>query len=198
MDNAEFEKLLARIRSGDEEAAKYCVEYFEPEIRRVARVRLRDPRLQAIADSVDVSQSVFGKFFQTYGKNTSELRHPSELLALLVKMTKNKVIDLARKHKPVYQPAKATPAIARETAQLGDLDAIFDDPGPSSVIASRDLAEHIRRKMTAEEYDIMERRNSGQAWDQIASELDRSADALRKQLQRALNRLRTELNPENL
>lgn len=194
MEQTEFEDLMRRLRLGDQEAAHECVSYFEPELRRIARVRLRDPRLQSLADSVDISQSVFGKFFQRYAAD-GQIETQEQLLALLVKMTKNRVIDLARKHK---SPVSSKPDhfAAREVTQLGDLDAMLQESGPSTVVASKDLAEKIRTKLTEEEYDLVDRRNQGQPWEQIAAARGRSAESLRKQLARALIRVRIELNVE--
>ncbi|MEO1614604.1 MAG: sigma-70 family RNA polymerase sigma factor [Planctomycetota bacterium] len=194
MDKRQFEDLMRRIRSGDEEAARECVTHFEPELRRIARVRLRDPRLRSLADSIDVSQSVFGKFFERYS-NEHNIETQEQLLGLLVKMTKNRVIDLARKHKPTgLDPHEG--GVAREVKHLGELDAMIHDSGPSTVVASRDLAAHIRSKLTPEEYDLVERRNLGQPWEQISNDLGRSGESLRKQLARALERVRKEMNFE--
>lgn len=194
MEPTQFEDLMQRIRRGDEDAARECVEYFEPELRRIARVRLRDPKLRSIADSVDVSQSVFGKFFERYSGG-SNIESKEQLLALLVTMTKNRVIDLARKHKsPNESGVESLAGVAREVRHLGDLDAMVEDSGPSTVVASKDLAAHIRTKLSADEFDLVERRNQGQAWDQIAASLGKSAESLRKQLARALQRVRDEMN----
>ncbi|MEM6470270.1 MAG: sigma-70 family RNA polymerase sigma factor [Planctomycetota bacterium] len=195
MDPNQFESLMRRIREGDEDAARECVEHFEPELRRIARVRLRDPRLRSLADSIDVSQSVFGKFFQRYSSE-QKIETKEQLLALLVKMTKNRVIDLARKHRPPQKAVDGGMVAAREVTQLGDLDAMIEDSGPSTVIASKDLAEHIRQKLSAEEFDLVSRRNQGQAWEQISDALGQSAESLRKRLARALQRVRDEMNLE--
>lgn len=196
MEQAEFENLLSRIRDGDQQAARSCVEYFEPELRRVARVRLRDPRLQSIADSMDVTQSVFGDFFRNCLKEDVRLASADQLLSLLVTMTKNRVIDLARKHKRIEgNEARTQPA--REVTQLGDLDAVLNVAGPSSVVASKDLAEYIRTKMSVDEFAILERRNLGLSWDHVADELGKTSEALRKQLARAIERVRSEFDAKN-
>ena len=52
-----FLDLLRRVREGDQLAAADLVGRFEPELRRVVRVRLNDPRLTRLLDSADVCQS---------------------------------------------------------------------------------------------------------------------------------------------
>lgn len=58
-----FADLISRVRSGDQLAAAEIVRQYEPEIRREVRVRLHDPRLRRVLDSMDISQSVLGSFF---------------------------------------------------------------------------------------------------------------------------------------
>ncbi len=58
-----FAEFIRRVRAGDERAAMDLVERYEPSIRRAVRVRLRDPRLRRLIESVDMCQSVFGSFF---------------------------------------------------------------------------------------------------------------------------------------
>jgi hypothetical protein len=56
-----FSDFIRRVRRGDERAAEELVERYGPAIRRVVRVRLRDPRLQRLMDSGDICQSVFDR-----------------------------------------------------------------------------------------------------------------------------------------
>lgn len=192
MLQSDFEQLLDRIRSGDEQAAREFVEHFEPEIRRIARVRMRDHRIRALTDSVDVVQSVFGDFFHKYNTEERRIASSDQLLSLLVTMTKNRIIDLARKHKRTR--ASNEGQNAKEVSQIGQLDVMLNESGPSTVVTSRDLAEHIRTRMSDSEFAIVELRNEGFSWREVADELGGSAEALRKQLERALGRVRQELN----
>src|SRR5262245_23610315 len=54
-----FDELMRRVRAGDEQAAADLVRRYEPAIRRAVRVRLRDPQLRRLLDSIDICQSVF-------------------------------------------------------------------------------------------------------------------------------------------
>ena len=62
-EESAFRDLIRRVRAGDEDAAKEIVRIYEPAIRREARVRLVDPRLRRLFDSMDICQSVFASFF---------------------------------------------------------------------------------------------------------------------------------------
>jgi len=58
-----FRELIRRVRAGDHAAAAELVRVSEPAIRRAARIRLTDPALRRLFDSMDVCQSVFSSFF---------------------------------------------------------------------------------------------------------------------------------------
>ena len=48
---------------GEEQAATELVQRYEPELRRFVRFRLTNGRLRRHVDSVDICQSVLGRFF---------------------------------------------------------------------------------------------------------------------------------------
>ena len=58
LGNEGFQVLLRRVRAGDEQAARELVRRYEPAIRRAARIRLVDTRLNRLLDSMDICQSV--------------------------------------------------------------------------------------------------------------------------------------------
>ena len=63
MEPPDFDKFLAALRSGDERAAAELVRRYEPYLRQVICLRLTDPCLRRVFDSVDICQSVLGEFF---------------------------------------------------------------------------------------------------------------------------------------
>lgn len=188
-DTSDISDLMSRVRSGDSAAAAECVRRFEPEIRRAARVRMTDPRLRRLVDSVDICQSVFGRFFVHAANGSLDLERPEQLLALLVTMTRNRVTDLAREQTAEKRDVRRI--LAKGSVVLNA--AADGSPGPGSVLAGIELVQLIRSRLNADELDLVERRDDGQQWQQIAAELGGSADGLRKKLERALERVREEL-----
>jgi hypothetical protein len=61
------------------------------------------------------------------------------------------------------------------------------------VVANRELWEEFRKRLTAEELRLADRRAAGLPWAQIAAEFGGRPDALRMQLSRALDRVTREL-----
>jgi hypothetical protein len=58
-----FRDLIDRIRPRDEQAAAELVWLYEPTIRMAIRLRLSDPALRRLLDSMDICQSVLANFF---------------------------------------------------------------------------------------------------------------------------------------
>ena len=88
--------FIQRVRAGDQAAAVELVRRYEPAIRRVVRLQMRDPRLRRILDSMDVCQSVLASFFLRAATGQYDLNQPAQLLRLLAVMARNKVASQAR------------------------------------------------------------------------------------------------------
>jgi RNA polymerase sigma factor (sigma-70 family) len=187
-DGNQFRALIQRVREGDAAAASECVRLYEPEIRRAARIRLTDPRLRRLVDSVDICQSVFGRFFVHAANGSLDMERPEQLLALLVAMTRNRVTDMAREQTAQKRDVRRQLDLSSGIQKLADRS-----PGPGSVAAAAELLSRVREHLTPEERRLVECRNAGLTWQQIAEERNGTAAALRKQLERALERVRTEL-----
>src|SRR5437868_13668463 len=97
LDENAFRELIRRVRSGDGGAAAELVRRYEPTIRRIARVRLADERLRRRFDSLDICQSVFASFFVRAALGQFELDGPEQLLAVLVSMSRRKLVDQVRR-----------------------------------------------------------------------------------------------------
>src|SRR5437588_8834998 len=101
VDNSEgrFADLIQRVRSGDEDASTELVRRYEPAIRRVVRVHLRDPRLRRVLDSTDIAQSVLATFFVRANLGQYELDSPESLLKLLATIARNKLTNQANRQR---------------------------------------------------------------------------------------------------
>src|SRR5207248_965931 len=123
------------------------VRRYEPEIRRAIRVKLTDPRLRGVLDSVDVCQSVLGNFFVRAAAGQFELDNPRQLLGLLVTMARNKVLDHARRQQADRRDQRRVDAGGAD-----GLDQVADGgPGPSTIVAGRELLAEVRRRLSDEE-----------------------------------------------
>ena len=188
LSDAQFVDLLNRTRNGDQDAARALVKEYEPEIRRAARMRLTDPHLRRIVDSMDICQSVFGRFFRSATEGSFDLERPEQLLVLLITMTRNRVIDEHRRQ----TTAKRSGGDINDAVSPDEL--VEHSPGPRTAAAARELLTEVRSRLSQDELAIADRRGAGQSWEEISAELKESAESLRKRLERALQRVREEMN----
>lgn len=187
----EFENLIARVREGDAEAARQCVQAFEPEIRRAVRMRLTDPRLRQFVDSVDICQSVFGKFFISAADDQLEIERPEQMLGLLITMARHRVIDLARRQYAKRRDVERNERIDGNSS--GPMQLAGQARNPLSVVIGNELVNEIKQRLSPAELEIAEQRLSGQPWQEIADRFGEQVDAVRKRYDRAMLRVRKEL-----
>jgi RNA polymerase sigma-70 factor (ECF subfamily) len=188
-ENESFAELIRGIRTGDADAATRLVRQYEPEIRRLIRVRLTSPRLGRTLDSMDVCQSVLGNFFVRAAAGQFDLKRPEQLLHLLMKMASNRLRDHARR----MQAQRRDGRRLEEAGQRALDAAIAPVETPSQIVAGRELLREVQRRLAPEERYLAEQRALGRDWADLAAELGAGPEALRKRLARALDRVLGEL-----
>jgi RNA polymerase sigma-70 factor (ECF subfamily) len=187
-----FDELMGRVRSGDEQAAARLVRDFEPVVRRVVRARLRGDRARQEFDSMDICQSVLAAFFVRAATGQYDLKEPDDLIKLLLTMTRNKVAEKKRHQHRLRRDSRRTVGGVEELALVGQ------DPTPSSVIASKELLDQARQRLSEEERRLVELRGQGLSWEEVAASLGGTAGARRNQLARALDRVAVELRIDEI
>src|SRR4051794_37106325 len=194
-----FELLIRRVRDGDQQAAAELVRRYEPAIRRAARVRLMDTRLNRLLDSMDICQSVLASFFVRTALGQYQLETPDQLLKLLATMTRNKLASAVKGHGAGRRDFRRVEGQAGgdgsdEQSDAAGVEAIAGPgPTPSREVAARDLLNEARRRLLPDELSLLERRQQGCDWAEIAAERGASPDAIRKRLARAIDRVAQEL-----
>jgi RNA polymerase sigma-70 factor (ECF subfamily) len=192
IDAHAFDELIRRVRAGDQDAATELVKRYEPAIRRAVRFRLADARLGTLFDSMDICQSVLASFFIRAASGQYELETPGQLLRLLTAMARNKLNSQARKQ---FAQRRDTRRVAAGGQDEGRLVAAGESP--SGVVAARDLLQEVHRRLSADERRLLELRTQGYDWSAIASEIGGGAEALRRRLSRALDRIAGQLGLED-
>jgi len=186
----EYAEFIRRIRDGDENAAEELVRRYECEIRLEVRgrLRLRNPALRRVFDSMDICQSVLASFFTRAAVGEFDLDEPSQLIRLLVGMARKKVAHQARHHQRQR----------RDVRRVGDGDlekgiAAATDETPSRLVSGRELLQKFRERLLDDERRIADLRARGSDWAAVAAELGGTPEARRKQLARAVARVEQEL-----
>jgi RNA polymerase sigma-70 factor (ECF subfamily) len=186
-----FSEFLRRIRAGDEGAAAELVRRYEAAIRIEVRRRLNDPSLYPLFDSMDICQSVLASFFLRAAAGEYDLDDPAQLLRLLVGIARNKLAWHSRRQHRQRRDSRRS---------VHDGPAVLDDlPGglsPDSLVAGRELLQQVRQRMSEPERQLADLRGEGLTWPEIAARLGGQAQARRRQLSRALDRIAQELGLE--
>lgn len=186
-DSARFEKLIRQVRAGDQQAAVELVREYEPYIRRAARNRLRGSPLRRVLDSLDVCQSVLISLFHRTAQGQYELDTPEQLQRLLVRMVHNKVADAWRRYS------------VRILGQDGvePHDPPDDALPPDERVCLQELHALARQNFSLEEWVLWEQRESGLSWAELAAQYGGTAESLRKQVSRAIERVSEALRNES-
>jgi RNA polymerase sigma-70 factor (ECF subfamily) len=189
-EDATFSDLMRRVRAGDAAAATELVRTYEAAIRRAVRVRLEDTRLQRLCDSMDICQSVLASFFLRAAAGQYDVEKPEDLFKLLISLARNKLTDQARRQKALRRGG------GRVDEGLDGVDRAAPGDSPSEQVIGQELLEEFRKRLTNEERYLAEQRALGREWADLAAEQGDSAGALRKRLERAINRVTRELGLE--
>ena len=193
MDPPSFAELVSRARGGDPDAVRHLVELYEPVIRRQVRFSLLENKLRRVLEEADVCQSVMGRFFTGLEQRRFELDGPEQLNGLLKRLVRNKITDHAR-----YWKAGRRDYLRNITPIDPDdpVEPISPDPTPSRVVADADFLARFEGRLSDGERAIFALRRQGMNWPEIADRVGGKAEAIRKRFERALERVRRNLDPE--
>jgi RNA polymerase sigma-70 factor (ECF subfamily) len=190
LEGEEYTDFIRRIRLGDERAAEELIRRYEPEIRLEIRtmLRLRDPRLRRVFDSMDICQSVMVSFFLRAAVGDFDLDEPSQLIRLLVGMARNRLAERVRFHQRHRRDVRR---IGGEGPDQWGIPS--ETESPSEVISRRELLAMFRERLSDDERKIAELRSQGYDWAAVVRELGGTPEGRRKQLARAIERVGQEL-----
>ena len=186
-----FADFVRRIRAGDDQAAVELVRQFEPLIRTEVRMRLSDPRLYRLFDSMDICQSVLGSFFVRVAAGEYDLERPEQLVGLLVAITRNKLAFQVRKSHRQRRDVNRLAAV-----EVEEMDIAAAQDTPSQLASGKELLKVFRAKLTEEERLLADLRTQDSPWEEIALRVGGTPDGRRKQLTRAVERVSRELGLE--
>jgi RNA polymerase sigma factor (sigma-70 family) len=177
-----LDQLLTGLNSGDAAAAEQVFRTYEPYLRILVRRELR-AELRTKFDSSDVVQSVWADLLvgiQGRGWHFADRAH---LQAFLVRLMKNRFIDLCRKH---------APALAHEQRladnELAEIVAA-DLPRPSEVAQGNELWERILALCPANHRELVQMKLKGLTANEIAARTGLHPNSVRRILVELAQRL---------
>jgi len=180
---SDFKRLIERIKSAEGVAADELVKELEPEIRRFVRFRMKTRQLQRFIESVDISQSVFAKFFVDLQDDAVDPDSIEQVRMLLMTMAKNKLIDHIRRSQTAKRDDGRLHTNGEDVLQHRRDESA---KSPSELLEARELLDRIRDAMSDEDLVLVDKRLSGCSWQQLADEYGTTKEAMRKRVKRII------------
>jgi RNA polymerase sigma factor (sigma-70 family) len=179
---SEFADLMERVHDGSQDAAWQLLEKYGPHVKRYVRRSLNN-EMRSKFDSLDFAQVVWASFFREPDR-FRRLESPTELLAYLASLARNKVVGEVRR-----RMMSEKNDINREIG-FGDLDedvavrCANPDPSPSSVAMARERWHQLVDNQPESVRRIVELRFMGATFPEIAEQLNINERTARKAIER--------------
>ena len=185
MNTAEspLQDLLERIQSGDEQASAAVYQEYVPYLRMVVRRQITEEQ-RAKFDSIDVVQSIWADLLDGLRKGRWSFASPDHFRAFLVRATRNRMADYARRHRQALQHER------------GGIEDLYPSrmPRPSAEARANEKWDSILLKCTPEQRPIVEMKRDGYALAEIAEKTGYHPSSIRRILY-ALNDCETNDDP---
>lgn len=186
------ESLLARLREGDEDAARELVEVYEPYIRRAIRPQIAKYNLRAAIDSADICQSVLGGFLIRLALGQFQISSPQDLEHLLLGIMRKKFAHLVRREYASRRDRNRHQSLGDEQVLVGG-----DATTPDEIAMRRDLLERLQAKLSIGERHLLRMRLERRSWAEIAELVGETETTLRQRLSRALRQAVQDLEAQD-
>jgi RNA polymerase sigma factor (sigma-70 family) len=187
-----LERLLARVAEGSQAATSELIASYGEHVRAVVRSRLHS-KLRPLVDSDDFLQSMWGSVVRI-GPRLADIHRADQLIALLSKIARNKVIDqlrrrtLTQKHRPMAHGPVGQIEASQPVTRRNEL------PSASQVAIARERWEKMLEDEPPKSQEILQLRLSGCTYQEIASALEIHERTVRRTLARLAEKDREELD----
>lgn len=192
-DAESFARLMARLRSGEDAAAREVFERFAGRLVALARGRFNRLLVRKV-DPEDVVQSAFKSFFIRHREGKLDVGDSGGLWNLLTLITLRKCADRAD-----YFLAERRDAAREATGSAGGegpdawLVALDREPRPEEAVILAETVECLFRDASVHERPVLELSLQGYTAAEISVRLgraERSVRRLREQVRKRLERQR--------
>jgi DNA-directed RNA polymerase specialized sigma24 family protein len=150
-DGESLGALFGRVRAGDQHAATELVRRYEPALRRLVRLRLRDRQLRRLLDSADVGQAVLLHFLVRVASGEYECYTPEQVLKLLATMARRHLVNLALREQAAKRDYRRLATVPVEECAVAARGS-----SPSQHVAAQELLNKARLLLTPDERRLLE------------------------------------------
>ena len=165
--------VMARLRSGDDDAATEVFERFTTRLIALARIHL-DSRVRQKVDPEDVLQSVYKSFFLRYAQGQFDFQGWDGLWALLTCITVRKCGRVSRRFHSDGRNVNAE--LPQATDKLGAepiQEVLAEGPTPAEVVMLAELVENLLAELDMRDRAIVSLALQGFSAAEISTQLDR-------------------------
>ena len=188
-EGSSFEKLLVQLENGRSSAASQVFDRFADRLLALARSRMNPQMLQRV-DPEDVTQSVFGSFFQRQEAGQFSLKNWGGLWGLLVTMTVRKC---GRRAKEFYAARRDVRREIRGQTSADHSSADFDiqdpRPTPDEAAALTELVEKLMEGLDPRAREALTLRLQGYSVAEISQQIGRTQRTIHRILEGVQRRL---------
>jgi RNA polymerase sigma factor (sigma-70 family) len=186
----QFDKLMAAVASGSDDAVWELAETYTPYIIRAVRHSL-SPELRQKLDSMDFAQTLWASLLFR-PSHLLQLRSSEELIRYLAAATRKKVAEKARGFKAQRRDMSREMVLDAQIPQ-GPMardhgnDALFSrEESPSTMAMIRDQWRHIVENASERDQEIVRLRRGGHTFDEIAEQLQIDEKTVRRVMHRLM------------
>lgn len=199
----EIERLLEEVRNGNQQAMGDLLEACRPYLLKIANEEL-PARIRPKCSPSDLVQKSLLKVHQNFERFKGDSR--SRLLRWLRRILRNERINLEkhfrRRRRDVQREVPLQGCTDSSAMQLPLADS---GPSPSGEVKEAESQERLRQRLNQalarmpedQQRVIRLHQQENRRWEEIGTEMNRSADAVRKLWRRAVERLREEMGSEH-
>lgn len=178
-DGREAARLIKRVQAGDERAFEELYRRYHQRIFTYAHFKLGDWH-----EAEDVAQTVFLKALEELPSFDPE---GPPFIVWLLQVTRNHIINLVQKHRPVYLPDPALAELAGAADVPWGESGEADEPRAAVVLGALEALPASQRNVISLRYAM------DLSWNEVAESVGCSPDAARQLHQRAMRTLRRQL-----
>jgi RNA polymerase sigma factor (sigma-70 family) len=180
-EDTSFTQFLARLSTGDQEAAREIYERFVGQLVALAARKL-DRRLGAKADPETVAHSAFESFFVRYRSGAVEVHNWGMVFGLLAHITVRKALNRNRYHRQQRRDDTGT-------VSFEDWQAVARGPSVEDEVEVAELLTATLNGFDPDEREVIETYMNGSTPGAVAQKVGLST----RTVQRILERFRTRL-----
>lgn len=187
MEDTTFERIMERLRAGDDAAAARIFNEYAGRLIALARTRL-DARVRQKIDAEDVVQSVYRSFFCRHADGQFRLESWDSLWGMLVCITVRKCVNCNERfhagRRSVAREVSATPA-----DESGNWDLTAREPAPEEAVVLAETVTRLLEGFEGDEQEIVSLTLQQFSTQEISERLGRAERTVGRVRERARKRL---------